>query len=143
MTNMNELEYIALFLTPESKALLLRHIKTHWGYVNHEYLNHFLDHITLWDGISKTDYDVRDRLMNEINNHNIYVPVDVTAIRRSDKAFAFKVESEFVSEFIKTPYITIGTKEDVTPYHAGFIDNWTPIEKIHLFTILAPKYLNS
>lgn len=27
---MNELEYIALFLTPESKDLLLRHIKTHW-----------------------------------------------------------------------------------------------------------------
>lgn len=139
---MNEIEYIALFLTPESKDLLLRHIKTYWSSKNHEYPNHFLDHITLWNGISKSDYDMRDKLMNQIHNHNTYVTVDVTAIGWSAKAFAFKVESDFVSQFTKTPHITIGTKEGVTPYHARFIDNWTPIEKIHLFTILGPKYLN-
>jgi hypothetical protein len=127
-------EYIGLFLTKRSKALLnywLSHKCPEIVYEKYDWdkVTMYLDHCTL---LHKSQHNpvLEERLLNLIDYMRDTASVTITDIGYSNKALAFKVD---LTAFIcanKIPHITICTFNGGKPADSNNITEWVEIKPI-------------
>lgn len=148
--NMNNIDYIALFLVPDAQAELMRYIKIHYRDKNHEYPNHLLEHITVW---RNGDHEAfRESFIKRIESRDILTTVCLSEIGWSEDAFAFKISQKhgFFTQKIFAEYpeeqqyeLVIGTRVGIKETRSRYIRHWEPIEPIKIQCVLGIKYKES
>lgn len=125
-------EYIGLFLTPESKAVLLNYLKEiGFGRIisNPEKYKVYLDHVTLIHK-SQVKYEVDELLVNKyLNEEGREYNITITDYGYSDKVTAFKVDLNLsgLMSINPNPHIIIITFNSGKPVDSSKIINWKPL----------------
>lgn len=128
--NMKEFEYYGLFLTDKCKKTLMNWINDN-GYYNPNG-KYYLDHCTLLHR-SQENEDVLS--FCEFWEGAKFV-MRITAIGKSNKAMAFKVELNEATCANSNPHITICTFESGKPVDSNKIYDWVEIPVMNVTGIL-------
>lgn len=128
--NMKEFEYYGLFLTDKCKETLMNWINDN-GYYNPNG-KYYLDHCTLLHRSQKNE-DVLS--FCEFWEGAKFV-MRITAIGKSNKAMAFKVELNEATCANANPHITICTFESGKPVDSNKIYDWVEIPVMNVTGIL-------
>ncbi len=121
---MKEVIYTGIFLTEESKAILLKQFS---NIVNSDW-KFYADHLTLGFG--------EMAFIGEVNtfyqeNEGKKIKLIANKLGLSDKAMAISVIGNFKCSN-KIPHITIAISPNGKPVHSNYIENWTEIKPIEL-----------
>ena len=128
--NMKEFEYYGLFLTDKCKETLMNWINDN-GYYNPNG-KYYLDHCTLLHRSQKNE-DVLS--FCEFWEGAKFI-MRITAIGKSNKAMAFKVELNEATCANANPHITICTFESGKPVDSNKIYDWVEIPVMNVTGIL-------
>lgn len=141
--NMENSEYMGLFLTEESKAKLKEWLWLNGYDFNNDIIkgvlpeNWYLDHCTLLTSQRMGNFLLEDTLEAALVLHGkLNQPLEINGIGVSDKAMAFRcnIPENLCSN--KIPHITICTFNGGKPVDSNMITEWKDIEPILVETKL-------
>ena len=128
--SMKEFEYYGLFLTNECRKILMNWINDN-GYYNPNG-RYYLDHCTL---LHRSQENENVQSFCEFWEGAKFI-MRITAIGKSDKAMAFKVELNEAPCANANPHITICTFESGKPVDSNKIHDWVEIPGMNVTGIL-------
>ena len=132
---MGNFQYFGLFLDKSTRNGLISFIRTE---MNSSILDDadkvFLDHCTL---LHVSQLHGNSELYSYLEEHiGEEIPVKITALGMSEKAFAFKVVLPLYICANTTPHITIATYRGGKPVESNNITEWENITPIEIITTL-------
>lgn len=135
---MKNFQYFGLFLDEDTRDKLLSFIKTE---INSSIIDDaervFLDHCTL---LHVSQLHGNSELYSYLEEHlGEKVPVKITALGMSEKAFAFKVVLPMYICANNIPHITIATYYGGKPVDSNHITEWESIKPIEVITTLSKR----
>lgn len=135
---MEDFQYFGLFLDSDTRDRLISVIKEINNSIIDDADKVYLDHCTL---LHKSQIQDNPELYTHLEiKIGEEIPIMITSIGMSDKAFAFKVLVPiFGMSANMIPHITIATYKGGKPVDSNDIPEWEPIKPIEVITRLEKR----